>query len=543
MTSGLAALEALRVAGRLPSDTEAARAAGRELAREVGDPRSTSARAARTVEAMVRAGLPRLAEVGVNAEVLRARANCVVVRSVAVDGAEALHGCAFVTAWLEVLPQMAHRVPGTVVESSCRTRGEQRCIHTLLWQEPGAAAPLHGPARKARPAGPPAGTPPAPTSPAQPTGGGPPPPCRRPPPPPPGPPAPPVGRAPAPPPPHGGTRGTAGTTVGTPAAPRRRHGRRRRPWLRRRSWLLVAGLVVGSAGGAAVSRQLPASYSATAVLVVRSGASTMGPGNANDAQALAVTDAALMPKDQTVMGKVAGLLHVPAPEVSSSLSVQAEAGTSLMEVRYTAPSAVAAVAGANAVVTVVSGTDPDQAIPNGSLAVVSPASSGTRSGSVLSTGLPIGAMLGLLVGAIAGQVVERSDQQIDDGASLSELTGGPVTVVPGGISPTELAVMLDRSAAGRPCSLVPLRSGQVEPARQLARELAGVAAPTHRGRLHGALPGTAPFLDAPDAACRGEGPTVLVVGGRERRRAVADAVCRLGRVERRPVWAVLVAGR
>lgn len=84
----------------------------------------------------MRAGLPRLAELGIDAEVVRARPCCLVVRSATRSGAEALHGRAFVTAWLESLPRLAHRASGAVVESAERTRGSSTCIHTLLWQPP-----------------------------------------------------------------------------------------------------------------------------------------------------------------------------------------------------------------------------------------------------------------------------------------------------------------------------------------------------------------------------------------------------------------------
>lgn len=648
----------------LPTDVASARAAGRQLAQDVAAPLAPTGRA--SVEAMVRAGLPRLPQVDLRAELVRSRPNCVVVRSTARHPDQGERSCALVTAWLESLPWIAHRALGTVVESSCLTRGGTACIHTLLWQgastaspdaDPAGAAggavggvpasgapdeaatttsvtlapvppPPHAiepgdPARQDEEQPPGAGLTPYPDSwvgkanvafrsigaaaralgtgrdgggrdgggrdgSGRPTAGG-------------------IGtgdvapaggagaREPAAQEPSGeagpdgtgrtngakgtpGSRGAAasgggsatgaapgstqvvamagsrvvetvepvqapGGATGAPASRPARGKGRRWAWVRRRAWLLAIGMVAGSAGGYLAGAHHATSYSATAVLVVRSGASPTGPGGANDAEALAVTDAALLPSDEAVVGQVAGQLHLPVSTVSRDMVAQAVAGTSLIRVRFTSSSPSVAVAGANAVAGAVAGPRPtDQAIASGSVAEVSQAKSAARSGSLYKYALPLGAILGLLLGAVAALAAERADRRVDEADGLHEATGCPVTVVPGGVSPTELARALERATGGNGVTLVPLRRTQAPAAQQLARELRGSAAagrPAATG-IRGPVTVTLPFADAPDAAGDREGPTVLVVGAGERLRVVHEVTGRLRLLDRAPVWSVFV---
>ncbi|MGH9101101.1 MAG: hypothetical protein ACRDV8_12855, partial [Acidimicrobiales bacterium] len=129
----------------------AAEAAGRELAAHLLSP--TLAAADNPVEAMARAAVPRLREMGVVAEIVRARGDCLVVRSVAADPLAVGDGCALVAGWLDALPRLTSGLAWTVAESTCATRGHRMCMHTLMWrpapegsdaQEPVAAPPTLG---------------------------------------------------------------------------------------------------------------------------------------------------------------------------------------------------------------------------------------------------------------------------------------------------------------------------------------------------------------------------------------------------------------
>src|SRR3984957_9685072 len=76
------------------------------------------------------------------------------------------------------------------------------------------------------------------------------------------------------------------------------------PWLKRRSWLLIFCVLAGTAGGYVARTLQTPMYSARSVIVVATGAGQQGPGNANDAIALALTDASILPSDQALLRAV-----------------------------------------------------------------------------------------------------------------------------------------------------------------------------------------------------------------------------------------------
>jgi capsular polysaccharide biosynthesis protein len=126
---------------------QSAEAAGRRMAAQIPAPPTAGGDA---VEAMARAALPRLREMGVVAEIVRARRDCLVVRSVAADPLAVAESCALVGGWLHALPEVAWGLAGTVAESTCATRGHRMCMHTLMWRAPlglpGAAPAVELPA-------------------------------------------------------------------------------------------------------------------------------------------------------------------------------------------------------------------------------------------------------------------------------------------------------------------------------------------------------------------------------------------------------------
>lgn len=554
------------------------------------------------VEGLARSAVPRLREMGVVTEVVRARRGCLVVRTTPrVEGYEA-EACALVQAWLGALPAAVYGVAGTVAESSCGARGSRACMHTLMWQEPVGIRrlPLDPPpsASDGRPDGPrppqsggalpapspgaanptpipipaaletmPVAPPPSPTrAPAArgvsltPLDG------RS------GPSSTPVVAPPLPtlwPFPGSGPRREPSSPADVPRAegpgasvgragpadpePGTEPGRaatvsgqgRRWAWLRRRAWLVVVGLLAGCLGGVVASSSGGTAYTATSVLVVQANGSTAATSSANGAEELAVTYAALIPEDQAMLHQVADALGVPQASVAHSLSVQSEAGTALVQIRFAAASATTAVHGANDVARLLSSDDPPgRAIAAGSVAVVSAAGDASRSGALRKFGLPLGVLGGLVVGAGAALVAERTDRRVDDLEALGSAADCSATAVPGGLTAAELARSLQRSG-GDNVTVVPLRAAQEEAANDLAwtvRETwpvpAGPAQP--RPDLPEILV-SPPFADAPQSVSAGTGQTVLVVGAGERVPAVREVAERLRLLGRGPAWAVLVS--
>lgn len=504
------------------------------------------------VRELARSGIARFQQEGIDLEVVRARANCLVVRSTVRSPADASRGRARVSEWLGSLPMLAHHTPGTVLEATAGPSDGRRCIHTLLWT---AGPPLPtSPMPMSRPEPPPPAAleaaadvvPPVAELPAPPAAGqGAPPPLV------------PTGWLPVaqvapsasvdarplvPEVAAGGGDDRSGGGVRGPvpaaavASPRRR---RRWAWLRRRGWMLALGLVAGAVGGTMASGQGVPTYKATSMLVVQSGASTQGPGSANDAEALAGTYAALIPEDKQLVDEAARALGTTPADVSSSLQVQSDAGTSLLQLGYSSPDPNRAVAGADELARLLTSTSPPgHAIPAGSVAVVSPPAGATRSGSLHKYGLPLGILLGLLVGVVAAMVAERIDRRVDDIEGLGDGVGCPVTAVPGGISAPELAAALQREV-DPPVTVVPLRHEQSALAGELAQALSA-AWPARVGRP---AAGVGPvFTESPESMGAGDGATVVVVGTGERLGAVHEMAERLRLVGRDPAWAVLDVG-
>ena len=311
------------------------------------------------------------------------------------------------------------------------------------------------------------------------------------------------------------------------------------PWLKRRSWLLLFCVLAGTAGGYVARTLQTPMYSARSVIVVATGAGQQGPGNANDAIALALTDASILPSDQALLRAVGQKIGVPPSEVADHLSASVEAGTSVILVSFDAPTPAAAVRGADAVGRVItSRNEKISAIPNGSLSLVQLATRATASGLLVTYGLPLGAFLGLLIGLVFAVAIERADPRADDVEDLARATGTAASAYPGPVSLVELEQLLDRASDGAPSvTLVPL--SDFEMAHTIVLRTGLEAAAAHQS-LAIELAGPVGSMD--DRLTRGEGPTVVVARNGARLRSVKACVQRLGLLGRHPVWAVLAVG-
>jgi capsular polysaccharide biosynthesis protein len=501
--------------------------------------------------------------VGLHFDVLRTRPGCAVVRAVPDVGVSPVAACELVRGLLETVTEIVCGVRGTILETTCSGRGSPACLYTLMWDQAPAAAPADSAARPvgyAEPAPAPAATVHAAVpaaapltayrylgqvAPAQapPSVATPPTAPNR------TPSAPPVAPpAPAPvvasPPPSVAAPAAAPVEPGPARAlepSARSTGRKVPTWVLRRSWLLVLALLAGTAGGFLAAAGSSTSYSATSTLVVQSGAGRAGPGSANDAEALATTYAALIPKDQAILQRVAGSLHTSTSAVSQHLSVSVELGTSLLLVRYNAPTAEEAVAGSALLArTVVGSAAPTPAIASGSVVIVQLPTTGVAGGALHKYGAPIGAIFGMLLGIVLVLAAERADPRIDDTFTLGRAAGCPAASVPEDLSVPELAGALTRSAGGATVTVVPLEDPDGVAALALARRLVTTMPATSSGSPLAVGPS---FATGAVDLSRGSGPTILVLRTGRRLRDVSAAVERLRLMGRAPVWAVLVGKR
>jgi hypothetical protein len=76
---------------------------------------------------------PLLVALGVQLDVIRIRRGCAVVRALPIRATRAAAACQISRGLLETVPATARGIRGTVVETTCRARGAEACLFTLLW--------------------------------------------------------------------------------------------------------------------------------------------------------------------------------------------------------------------------------------------------------------------------------------------------------------------------------------------------------------------------------------------------------------------------
>jgi hypothetical protein len=76
---------------------------------------------------------PLLVALGVQVDVIRIRRGCAVVRALPIRTTRAAVACQISRGLLETVPATARGIRGTVIETTCRARGAEACLFTLLW--------------------------------------------------------------------------------------------------------------------------------------------------------------------------------------------------------------------------------------------------------------------------------------------------------------------------------------------------------------------------------------------------------------------------
>lgn len=486
-----------------------------------------------------------LAPLGVHLELLKIRPGGAVLRCRASSGISGAAACDLAKAVIESVPGASGR-PGTVVETTCMKRGADGCLYMLLWEADGPGAPAadaHAADAHAADAPTSVTEPPSPALADQPPTGRAVPmvdPAAMPLAAPPLPMVDPAAMPVAAPPSVPTSMSDRGVDRLRPRLPaiggRRRRARGRAPWLRRRAWMLVIAALAGGVGGLWAGNHKGVSYSAQATLVVQSGSGRSGPGNANDANALAITYSALLPTDSVIVGSAARTLGVSPTTLSHHLSVSVETGTAVMLLKYSAPTVAAAVRGAQTVARAAAGAaPPSAAIPAGSLVVVQLPTTASIAGSLHKVGLPLGILLGLVVGAILVIAVERADPRLDTAEQLAAVCGCPATSVPDGMTTAEIARAISRvvGPASR-VTVVPMAVVDTPAAVSLGRALEA-----DRASGDPAFEIGPSFETGADELAGGSGPTMLVTSFGAPRRRVQAAVERLRLLGREPLWAAL----
>jgi capsular polysaccharide biosynthesis protein len=314
-----------------------------------------------------------------------------------------------------------------------------------------------------------------------------------------------------------------------------RFGRFLPPWFRRRAWLLVAAALAGALGGLSYGMLSAPKYSAQAVLAVPAGATGSNPGNAPNAQALAITYASVLQADDTILAPAAQELGLSVNELTDHLSVSVQTQTSVIVLRFTASSSQEAVRGVNTVAdAIVNHKIASSVVPHDTVQIVQLATSASESSVLAKYGLPVGLFLGLMVGLIIALIAERLDPRADGASEVAEVFGRPVAMLPSELSVPEFGhAVLSADGAKHTMTLAPLRWWDVPAAYSIERTLAPDYPDTTISVSRALEGGMAHRLDA-------NSEVVLVVRSGEHMEAIGDALERLRLTGRIPAWIALL---
>jgi capsular polysaccharide biosynthesis protein len=326
--------------------------------------------------------------------------------------------------------------------------------------------------------------------------------------------------------------------------------------LRRRGWVVALTVVVAALFAYVVASTRAPKYTAEGVAVVAAGA-RLTPDQANG---LAITDAVLIPKDDTIAAYVARSLGTTVKQVRDRLGIFNDATTAILRIRYTGRSAAAAREGATAALHAIAGPHPvSRNIAPSSIQVVRFPATPTGVKGV-STLVVIGLIVGLALGFLLLAAWERTDPRIDDVDELAAAAAAPTTSFDS-LSESGAAALLERwrKLAGRETmsvAFVPATARLEQNLEDLVALLAfsdestivSTRPPTHSDSPRG---DETSFVvgGVPGGAQAGEGValqsdlTVLVVEHGTRRADLTQALEALHRFGIHPDWTMLVSKR
>jgi capsular polysaccharide biosynthesis protein len=209
---------------------------------------------------------------------------------------------------------------------------------------------------------------------------------------------------------------------------RRRSFLRRQPFLRRRAWVVALTGLLAFGIATLQSDSASSDYTAEATLVVQSGASDEGPGQAFEATKQAVNLVTVIENDQIIRQHVAATIKVVESTVEDNLGIATRGDTSSLLLTYTAPTpemALQAVDAAIEVITAQNGYSTPPIAPD-SVVLVEQSRTTTESGG--SPFSPIFSLIvGLFLGLILAVIWERNDARIDSAEQLIGLVPAPVS--------------------------------------------------------------------------------------------------------------------
>ena len=193
----------------------------------------------------------------------------------------------------------------------------------------------------------------------------------------------------------------------------------------RRGWVLLVAVAITTACAYFVASSRGETFTAESTAVVAASPNSLL--TPDQADTLAGTYAALIPKDAAIDRAVAAAVGANVTDVEKSLSAFNATGTALLAIDFKGTTAADSITGATAALQAIAGKHPlsTNIIPGSVGAVQLPAeASASRSMLVI---VAIGVILGIALGALLMGVWERVDPRFDRPEDLSQETGSPTS--------------------------------------------------------------------------------------------------------------------
>jgi capsular polysaccharide biosynthesis protein len=248
-----------------------------------------------------------------------------------------------------------------------------------------------------------------------------------------------------------------------------------RPMFGGRMALVVGFTAIGWLGGLALGRTATQLYLSSCYTVVNAGATSGGPGNAEQAINLAQTYATEIPENEAILRQVAQETGATTDDVGASLSVTADNLTAVLVISYRAPSAARSVQGATDACRVISARQgPTSIVAAGTIQVSAYPRNASITSSKRRDAPALGLMAGFLLSLVLILVRRRADPRILNLEDLEAVLATPAIDLSGAMTGPDLGVFSAWSDAlhqSGPVTLVPATDRMARLAAQVGAGL------------------------------------------------------------------------
>jgi capsular polysaccharide biosynthesis protein len=246
--------------------------------------------------------------------------------------------------------------------------------------------------------------------------------------------------------------------------------------LLRRGWVIPLAMLAVAAVALAVAKIRTQEATAESIVLVNSKPGPIGPGAATEASRLALTYAAIVPKDSNILQAVSRAIDEPTSKVRKRFSAVNPTDTAVLRLRFRDDDPAVAATGARAATQALAGLRPaSPTIGPGTVQIVRLAPVPGDPSDDAPVAIGIGLVLGFALGVILLLAWDRADPRIDSPADVFARAMLPATEVDR-LTPTAAATLVERwarDARDRPVRVIviPVSKKMERPVEAVARYL------------------------------------------------------------------------